>query len=402
MPPKPPSWRRARRHVAEPRVAIAYDCLFPIDTGGGERVYRHLAELLSGRGSAVTYVTRGGRDAGADAGFDVIGVWSGDIADAEGTRTASSAVAFAAALFRYFVRHRRDHDLVLVAALPVLNVLAVRLALLGAPTVVATDWLEVWTWRKWRGYSGALVGTIALLLQVLGAQVGRIQTVNSEFTRSRLMRYRRSANPLVLGLVDLVGASTDAASRPSSPPTVLFAGRHIADKRLDALPGALAVAREQIPDLAAVIAGSGPETEAARRAAAAAGVADAVRFVGRVDDADLEALMRTAAALVNPSVREGFGLVVAEAASHGTPSIVVGGEDNASAELVVDGVNGFVAASAEPAVLGAAIVRAVTGGEQLRRSTAAWFERERVERSLARSAEQIVDRWRAIRGESGA
>jgi len=43
-------------------------------------------------------------------------------------------------------------------------------------------------------------------------------------------------------------------------------------------------------------------------------------------------------------------------------------------------------------------VRAVEGGEGLRRSTAAWFARERVERSLARSAGIIVDRWRAIRG----
>ena len=47
--------------------------------------------------------------------------------------------------------------------------------------------------------------------------------------------------------------------------------------------------------------------------------------------------------LVNPSAREGFGLVVAEAAADGTPSVVVAGEDNAAAELVIDGVNGFVA-----------------------------------------------------------
>jgi len=58
--------------------------------------------------------------------------------------------------------------------------------------------------------------------------------------------------------------------------------------------------------------------------------------------------------LVNPSAREGFGLVVAEAASRGTPSVVVAGEDNAAAELVVEGENGFVAASVTPAALGGA------------------------------------------------
>ena len=382
--------------TASPHVAIAYDCLFPIDTGGGERVYRRIAELLSAAGSAVTYVTRRGRAAGPDAAFDVVGVWSGEITDAGGTRTTTSALGFAAALFRYFVRHRRDHHLVLVAALPVLNVFAVRLALIGTRTVVATDWLEIWTWRKWRSYSGALVGTVAFVLQSLGVHVGRIQTVNSGFTRDRLRRYRRRADPIVLGLVDLVGEGTDAPRAPSLPPTALFVGRHIADKRLDALPAAISVARRQVTDLEAVVVGTGPETDRARRAAEAAGVASVVRFAGRVPDDELDALFAGAAVLVNPSAREGFGLVVAEAAAQGTPSVVVAGDDNAAAELVVDGENGFLAASADSEVLGAAIARAVLGGDALRRSTSAWFARERRARSLARSVAELLDRWRAV------
>ncbi|MBT2500299.1 glycosyltransferase family 4 protein [Agromyces sp. ISL-38] len=384
--------------MAEPRIAIAYDCVFPVDTGGAERVYRRLAELFARRGSAVDYVSRRGRDAGADAGFSVIGVWSGEIADAGGTRTISSAVAFAASLFRHFVRRRSAYDLVIVAALPVLNVFAVRLALLGARTVVATDWPEIWPWRKWREYSGVVVGTAAFALQWLGVNIGHFQIVNSVFTRSRLLRHRRRADPVVLGLVDLVGDAAHASAAPSTPPVVLFVGRHIPDKRLAALPAALAAARESIPDLAAVVAGFGPQTEAARHAADAAGVADVVRFVGRVDDAELEALLATAAVLVNPSAREGFGLVVAEAAAHGTPSVVVAGEDNAAAELIVDGENGFVAASVAPGVLGDAIVRAVLGGDDLRRSTSSWLERERREQSLERSVEEILDRWRAVSG----
>jgi glycosyltransferase involved in cell wall biosynthesis len=385
--------------VSEPRVAIAYDCLFPVDTGGGERVYRRMAELLATRGSTVTYVTRTGRPPGRGARFAVAGVWSGDIADADGTRTTSSAVGFAFALFRHFVRHRRDYDLVIVAALPVLNVFAVRLALLGTRSVVATDWLEIWTWRKWRDYSGGVVGTIAFVLQSLAVRIGRIQTVNSGFTAGRLRRYRRRADPMVLGLIDLVG-ETDAAAHIDGPRYALFVGRHIADKRLVSLPAAIAVARAEVPDLVAVVAGSGPETDAVRRAADAVGVAGATRFVGRVGDDELAELLAGAAVLVNPSAREGFGLVVAEAASHGTPSVVVAGEDNAAADLVVDGENGFVAASVDPADLGGALVRAVRGGATLRRSTSEWFERERRSRSLRGSVDELVARWRAISGRS--
>ena len=384
--------------MPEIRVAIAYDCLFPHDTGGGERVYRRMAELFAERGHAVDYVTRRGRDAGSEATFRVVGVWSGEIADPAGTRRMSSAVAFALALFRYFARHRRDHDLVVVAALPVLNVFAVQLALLGTRTVVATDWLEIWSWRKWRSYSGWPIGTIAFVLQTLGVHVGRIQTVNSAFTRDRLIRARRRADPIVLGLVDLVGEAANPSVTAPERPVALFVGRHIGDKRLDALPAAIASARASVPALEAVVVGTGPETDAARRAADVAQVAGSVRFVGRVDDEELEELFATAAVLVNPSAREGFGLVVAEAAAHGTPSVVVAGEDNAAAELIVDGENGFVAGSIAPEVLGEAITKAVTAGSPLRRSTASWFTRERRERSLDRSVGELLERWRSVSG----
>ena len=81
-----------------------------------------------------------------------------------------------------------------------------------------------------------------------------------------------------------------------------------------------------------------------------------------------------AACMVLPSRREGYGMVVIEAASYGTPSVVVAGDDNAAVEHIDEGVNGYVAASAAAEDLAAAIVKASRGGEALRRSTADWFE----------------------------
>lgn len=386
--------------MAESRVAIAYDCFYPVQTGGGERVYRRMAELFASRGCAVDYVTRGDAAAGelAAPDFAVVPVWSGDIYDVHGTRTTGSAIGFALALFRHFRRSRGRYDVVVVSALPVLNLFAARAALLGTRTVLVSDWLEVWSWRKWREYSGQIVGTVASVLQWFGLHVGRIQTVNSSFTRERVRGYRRSADPIVLGLVDLIGEAIDASTDRDGAPSVLFVGRHIADKRLDALPAALAVAREQIPDITSRIVGTGPETDVVRRRAHEFGVAAIIDFAGRIDDAALDRAFRSASVLVNPSAREGFGLVIAEAAAVATPSVVVAGEDNAAAELVVDGVNGYVVASVAPEALGAAIVRAVQGGRALRASTLAWFERERAEHGLAASVDQILERVRRVEG----
>ena len=196
----------------------------------------------------------------------------------------------------------------------------------------------------------------------------------------------------MLGLVDLVDVAR--SQQPAAePPYLLFVGRHILDKRLTVIPPALALARREVPGLRAVIAGDGPETDALRRAIAAEHLEDAVDVVGRVDDATLAGLRTGAAVLVNPSSREGFGLVVAEAAAAGVPTVVVTGPDNAAADLIKPGVIGFIAASADPTALADAIVAAVRGGEELRASTAEWFERERVTRGLSASVDELLRRF---------
>ena len=91
--------------------------------------------------------------------------------------------------------------------------------------------------------------------------------------------------------------------------------------------------------------------------------------------------------MVLPSRREGYGLVVVEASrARARRASSSRDPDNAATELVEEGVNGFVAASAAPEDLAAAIVRVHEAGAALRDSTAAWFARNASgSRSTARS-----------------
>ena len=59
-------------------------------------------------------------------------------------------------------------------------------------------------------------------------------------------------------------------------------------------------------------------------------------------------------------------------------------------ELVEDGVNGFVAKSADPEELGEAILRVHSAGLALRQSTADWFRRNRERLSLETSVERVL------------
>lgn len=107
--------------------------------------------------------------------------------------------------------------------------------------------------------------------------------------------------------------------------------------------------------------------------------------------------------MLHPSLREGYGLVIVEAASVGTPSVVVSGPENAASELIEEGVNGFVAGSAEPEELADALVKAVAGGAELRESTLEWYERRRDELSIESSLAAVEASYsEAFADSSGA
>jgi glycosyltransferase involved in cell wall biosynthesis len=107
----------------------------------------------------------------------------------------------------------------------------------------------------------------------------------------------------------------DAGDRP----LVLTASAKRPHKNLAALLDALALLPpEQRPVLVLPGYPTPYETELRQRAAAL-GVAPDVRFLGWVDDAEMDWLYRAATAFVFPSLAEGFGLPVLEAMARGLP-----------------------------------------------------------------------------------
>ena len=377
------------------RLAVTFDCVYPLSTGGGERFYRALSESFARAGNQVDYLTRlqWAGPAPQMAGVEVRAI-SGrsELYDSVGTRRLPPAVGFAWGLFRYLVRRRSTYDAVLICATPVLNIFAARLALLGSGTRLCSDFLEVWRREQWLEYSGAVVGRVANFLQTLSIRVSPLASCHAQVTARRLVAAGLRTPPIVSpGLIHQT-LDVKANLEVSEPPMVVFAGRHIPDKQVEAIPPAVAWARRELPGLLATILGEGQSREVVRAAVVRCGLSDVIDLPGFVSEPELEEAVRGAAVFVNPSRREGYGLVVVEACAAGTPVVVVDAEDNAAIELVENGVNGYVASSAAPEVLGAAIVAAVRGGGALRVRTRAWFEAAVQERTVEAVARQLLDR----------
>jgi glycosyltransferase involved in cell wall biosynthesis len=390
------------------RVCVVYDCLYPYTVGGGERWYRNLAERLAEDGrNEVTYVTLRQWDRGQTpelAGGRVrvlsvgprMGLYTGD-----GRRRVWPPVVFGLGVLWHLLRHGRRYDAVHMCSFPYFSLLAAAAARPRGRYELAVDWFEVWSDSYWRQYLGGIGGRIGGGVQRLCARVRQRAFCYSDLHARRLREEGLRGEVTVLrGLyADTLAPATSPetsagppAGASAGPPErlVLFAGRMIPEKRAPLAVAAIAAAAARVEGLRGELLGDGPERETVLAQIARRGLRDVVSAPGFTTAETVDAEIRRALCLLLPSVREGYGLVVVEAAARGTPSIVLAGPDNAAVELIEEGVNGFVCESSEPQAIAAAIVRVHEAGAVLRESTARWYAQHEHELSLESSLRAVL------------
>lgn len=126
---------------------------------------------------------------------------------------------------------------------------------------------------------------------------------------------------------------------------LLTVARLVAHKGIDTVLRALAVLRLEYPDLRYAVVGSGAKLGELEELARNMGVADRVRFLTNVPDADLPGLYNNAEIYVGLSrpaelTIEGFGISLTEASACGIP--VVGGLSGGIPDAVRDGETGLL------------------------------------------------------------
>jgi glycosyltransferase involved in cell wall biosynthesis len=372
------------------RVCIVYDCLYPFTIGGAERWYRNLAERLASNGHEVTFLTRRQwpRDEEpAIPGVRVVTVSPRMELYARGRRRILPPLLFGLGVFVHLLRRGERYDVVHTASFPYFSLLAAAATRRRARFRLLVDWHEVWTREYWTEYLGRLGGAGGWRIQRACLRVPQRAFCFSRLHEDRLRQLR------LAGEITRLGGQYAGPPPPSAPPpgrpVVVFAGRHIPEKRVTALVPALARARLDVPELGGEIFGDGPERDAVVDAIASRGLGEAVSAPGFVAEDVLSRALASALCVVLPSKREGYGLIVVESAARGVPAVVVDSPDNAATELVEESINGFVAPSSEPEALATAIIRVYYAGQELRETTLDWFKRN-AERLSLESSLQVV------------
>lgn len=132
----------------------------------------------------------------------------------------------------------------------------------------------------------------------------------------------------------------------SDHPTIVVLGRLVPHKRVELAIDVVARLRWVFPTLELRIVGDGWWRSHVEGHAREAGVEDRVSLLGYVDELSKHRELSRAWLALAPSAKEGWGLNVVEAASHGVPTVAHHGAGGLS-ESIVDGVTGVLVHDAD-------------------------------------------------------
>jgi glycosyltransferase involved in cell wall biosynthesis len=134
-----------------------------------------------------------------------------------------------------------------------------------------------------------------------------------------------------------------AEAGPRTPfPSVCVLGRLVPHKRVELALEAAARIRPHLPELKLLVVGQGYWEPRLREAVDRLGLQDAVELLGWVDEATKRRVLASSWALAMPSVKEGWGLAVLEAAASGTPTVAFRSAGGVR-ESVLHGTTGLLA-----------------------------------------------------------
>lgn len=179
--------------------------------------------------------------------------------------------------------------------------------------------------------------------------------VPSTFLKEVFAQYGVDAE-IVPNVVDLSRFSPRQQAgdeRRSQTPTLLVARNLEAIYDVGTAIRAFHRIRADHADATLVVAGSGAEAAGLETEANALGLGSSVRFVGRVDNADMPGLYRSADIMVNTSLVDNTPNAILEAWASGVP--VVSSDVGGIRHLVDDGVTGCLVPARAPEAVAAAI-----------------------------------------------
>lgn len=179
--------------------------------------------------------------------------------------------------------------------------------------------------------------------------------------------------------------------------SLVFVGRLVPSKRVVDVIEVFSKLAEKFDNLQLYIVGSGTKIyeEKLKKLADELGLGSRIIFTGYVSDEERTKLLSESSVLLVTSIKEGWGLVVTEAAAGGTPAVVY--DVDGLRDAVTDGVTGLICRERTPAAMARLVSDLLSDGDWLNRlSLNAWQASRNF--TFERTAAQFLNALEAERG----
>jgi len=322
------------------KLSFLSDAVYPFHHGGKETLHYERSVRLARRGHAVRILTmhwwpeRKRSIARDGVVFQSVAPRTA-LYTSKGGRSVLESVVFGLGSLRLL--WSPPFDVLDVDQFPFTHFFAARLVCRLRDRPMTATWYEVWDRDYWRAYMGRLA-PVGFFLQRFAARSADLVFADSRLTARRLTEQLGVDPRRVLVLSPGVDVGPLPSPLHAKSIDCIFIGRLLPHKHVDVMLRALT----RIPDVTAMIVGSGPEKARLIALAGELGIRDRVSFESPASHEAVIERLRGARLLVFPSTREGFGVAVLEANACGVPALVVQHPDNAALELVRDGVTGII------------------------------------------------------------
>ena len=312
--------------VQEMRVAFVYDAAYPWHVGGVEAMNYNEAKELA-KDHEVHYFTM--RWPGMRSDFSKNGVrYHASIRIDQrrfyrkGKRSTLQALAFSLDLFRIF---NYDLDVIITNYFPILHLPVLLLYCKIKRCKLVMQVAEVWDREYWISYLGGFRGAIANAYSSYLLRYADRYIANSSATAGKLRDFGIKDSVISVFSPILDDSIISKVRGTGRSNTIVFSGRFVKEKRIDKWLGVFDAVREKT-NAKGLLIGSGPEEFAIREEIKRRGLSKSVTVRGFYHEKmALYRSLKSCAAMMNMSEREGLSIITLESLALGTPVFLPAG-----------------------------------------------------------------------------
>lgn len=280
--------------------------------GGAEVINEELAKRLVADGHEVVFLVRGVAGTSQKEtknGFKIIrvGSWRSVYIEA----------------YRYYKKHLRNWPDLIISEINTIPFFSKFFVKQRNILIIYQLARKIWFYQMF--FPLNLIGYILEPVYLWFLKDRKVITI-SESTKKDLMRFGfREENISIIPVgIEFEPIKSFEAINKFEKPTILSHGAIRPMKRTAHIVQAFEIAKEDVLDLELIISGDSSSVygEEVLNLIKNSKYSDSIKYLGRVDDAKKIELMQRAHLIAVTSVKEGWGIIVTEANSQGTPAVV--------------------------------------------------------------------------------